>query len=48
MYYSNYDRKKLNMTPIRPVVTYCYETWRLSARDVKNLPVFEREALRKT
>jgi hypothetical protein len=32
---------------IRPVVTYACETWILSARDINNDSVFERQILRK-
>jgi len=33
---------------IRPVGTYSSETWTLTAKDGKNLRIFERQILRKT
>ena len=34
-------------TIIRPVVTYSSETWTLTAKDENNLPISERQMLRK-
>jgi hypothetical protein len=38
---------KIHKTMIRPVVTYSSETWTLTAKDEKNLQIFERQILRK-
>ena len=38
---------KIYKTLIRPVVTYSSETWTLTAKDEKNLRIFERHILRK-
>jgi hypothetical protein len=40
-------KMKIYKTVIRPVVTYSSETWTLTARDVNNLRIFERQILRK-
>ena len=32
---------------IRPVVTYSSQTWTLTAKDENNIPIFERQILRK-
>ena len=38
---------KIYKTIIRPVITYPSETWTLTAKDVNNLRIFERQILRK-
>jgi len=38
---------KIYKTMIRPVVTYSLETQTLTAKDVNNLCIFERQILRK-
>jgi len=38
---------KIYTTTIRPVVTYSAETWTLTAKDEKNLRIFERQIIRK-
>jgi hypothetical protein len=38
---------KIYKTIIRPVVTYSSETWTLTANYKNNLPIFERQILRK-
>jgi hypothetical protein len=45
---NKYTERKICMRIIRWAVTYTYETWTLSVRDINNnLLVFERQKLRK-
>ena len=38
---------KIYKTIIRPVITYSSVTWTITAKDEKNLRIFERQILRK-
>jgi len=40
-------KMKIYKTIIRPVITYSSESWTLTAKDEKNLRIFERQILRK-
>ena len=40
-------KMKIYKTMIRPVITYCSETWILTAKDGNNIHIFERQIIRK-
>jgi hypothetical protein len=40
-------KMKIYRTIIRPVVTYSSDTWTLTTKNENNLPIFERQILRK-
>jgi hypothetical protein len=40
-------KMRMYKTMIRPVLTYSSETWTLTAEDINNLRIFERQILRK-